>query len=218
MCKNINSNLKKYFFIFLLLNLTFACKNNKENPLPEEIEKDQISTEIDSISKNTFEKILTLQNISFEITTTIESDSIKLNIQPSGLELDNQKIVLDIDAPVIDAEIEDLNADGFPEIAIYTTSSGSGSYGNVIGFSVNNGKSVSQIYMPNLTENKTASKGYMGHDEFTIVENSLCRKFPIYNDNDTNANPTGGTRQIEYKLKDGEASRIWVIEKISDIK
>ena len=117
---------------------------------------------------------------------------------------------------IIDAEIEDLNSDGSPEILIYTISAGSGSYGNVIGYSVNNGKSVSQIYFPEITENKEASSGYMGHDEFAIIETSLARRFPVYKDGDTNNNPTGGTRQIEYKLKDGEASRLFVINKISD--
>lgn len=55
----------------------------------------------------------------------------------------------------------------------------------------------------------------MGHDEFAIIETTLARRFPIYKDGDTNNNPTGGTRQIEYKLKDGEASRLFVIDKIS---
>jgi hypothetical protein len=56
----------------------------------------------------------------------------------------------------------------------------------------------------------------MGHDEFTIMETTLARRFPIYKEGDTNSNPTGGTRQIEYKLQDGEASRAFVIHKISD--
>ena len=55
----------------------------------------------------------------------------------------------------------------------------------------------------------------MGHDEFAIIETSLARRFPIYKNGDTNNNPTGGMRQIQYKLKDGEASRLFVIDKIS---
>ena len=54
---------------------------------------------------------------------------------------------------------------GFPEILIYTVSAGSGSYGNVVGYSVNNGKSISQIYFPELFDNKEASRGYMGRSE-----------------------------------------------------
>ncbi len=64
-------------------------------------------------------------------------------------------------------------------------------------------------------KDKEASIGYMGHDEFAIIETSLARRFPIYKDGDTNNDPTGGTRQIEYKLKDGEASRLFVIDEIS---
>ena len=54
----------------------------------------------------------------------------------------------------------------------------------------------------------------MGHDEFAIVETTFVQRFPIYNDDDTNSNPTGGTRQIQYKLKDGEASRKFVVDKV----
>ena len=44
----------------------------------------------------------------------------------------------------------------------------------------------------------------------------LARRFPIYNADDTNSNPTGGTRQIQYKLMDGEASRMFVINNITE--
>ena len=49
----------------------------------------------------------------------------------------------------------------------------------------------------------------MGHDEFRVVESSLVRRFPVYREGDTNAKPTGGTRQISYELKAGEAG--WVL-------
>ena len=196
-----------------------ACKGELKKNNNEQIENNEVSgikNPIQEKQKNVFQKTLTLQNITFDIRTTGEGSISELSIQPKGLEIDNQKIVIELDGQVINAEIEDLNSDGFPEILIYTISAGSGSYGNVIGYSVNNGKSISQIYFPEITENKEASSGYMGHDEFTIIETSLARRFPVYKDGDTNNNPTGGTRQIEYKLKDGEASRLFVINKISD--
>ena len=34
------------------------------------------------------------------------------------------------------------------------------------------------------------------------------RTFPLYLEDDTNANPTGGICEIQYKLVDGEACRI----------
>lgn len=73
-------------------------------------------------------------------------------------------------------------------------------YGKLIGYSVNDGKSVSQVHPPEISGNKEVDIGYMGHDEMAIVENSFCQRFPIYKDGDSNANPTGGMRQIQYKL------------------
>ena len=198
--------------------IILACKNGQGKPNTKKNEIEETLNKDDPIQegqKTIFRKTLTLQNISFDIKTTGEGSIRELTIEPKGLEIDNQKITLELDGQVINAEIEDLNSDGFPEIIIYTTSAGSGSYGNVIGYSVNNGKSISQIYFPDITENKEVSMGYMGHDEFAIVETTLVRRFPIYMADDLNSNPTGGTRQIQYKLKDGEASRLFVIDKIS---
>jgi hypothetical protein len=196
-----------------------ACKNEQGKLNAEPIENNEVSRTENPIQegqKTIFQKTLTLQNISFDISTTGEGSISELTIQPKGLEIDNQKTTLELVGQVTNAEIEDLNSDGFPEILIYTVSAGSGSYGSVIGYSVNKGKSLSQIYFPELSNNKEASIGYMGHDEFAIIETSLARKFPIYKTDDSNSNPTGGTRQIEYKLKDGEASRLFVIDKISE--
>ena len=120
-----------------------------------------------------------------------------------------------VEGTVINSEVGDLNIDGFPEVLVYIQSAGSGSYGSVIGYSVNNGKSMSMIAnLPPVAENPEASEGYMGHDEFAIVESSLIQRFPIYKPGDINAKPTGGTRQVQYKLKDGEAMRQFVVDQV----
>ena len=212
-------NLKTIVITLIGVLVMIACKNEKEKVNQEQIENPEVSVEETPIQEEQqigFQKTLTLQDITFEITTIGEGSISDLIIQPNGLEIDNQKIVLEIDGQVVNAEIEDLNSDGFPEILVYTVSAGSGSYGNVIGYSVNNGKSISQIYFPDISENKEAGEGYMGHDEFAVVETSLVQRFPIYKSGDSNSNPTGGTRQIQYKLQDGEASRLFVIDKISE--
>jgi len=162
------------------------------------------------IDHTIFRKSLSWNNFFFDINLT----GNKLTIQPVGLEKDNRIVEHEVLGTVVNAEIGDLNNDNFPEVMVYITSAGSGSYGSVIGYSVNNGKSMSQIYMPDITENQKANKGYMGHDEFAIVESSFNQRFPIYKPGDTNSNPTGGIRQIQYKLKDGENSRKLVIDKI----
>ena len=56
----------------------------------------------------------------------------------------------------------------------------------------------------------------MGHDEMAIVGNTFCQRFPIYKKGNSYANPTGGMRQIQYKLVDGENGRILKIDKVME--
>lgn len=163
------------------------------------------------IDKVLFRKSLNYDKFNF----FIEVYGKTLTIEPTGLTVDNQIFTHEIEGTVMNAEIGDLNIDGYPEVLVYIQSVGSGSYGSVIGYSVNNGKSLSQIApVPEVSENPEASAGYMGHDEFAIVENTFIQRFPVYKPGDSNAKPTGGMRQIQYKLYDGEASRKFVVDKI----
>jgi len=172
-----------------------------------------------SKTKYAFDKVLKLQGITFHVQATNEGSLNKLRIIPSGLEEVNRPIEQEIDGVVTGAEVEDLNRDGSPEVYIYVTSAGSGSYGTLVAYSANNKKSLSEIYLPPLeNEKKSVSKGYMGHDQFSLVENTFARRFPIYKKDDPNCCPTGGTRQLEYKLVPGEAT--WQLElvKVRDFK
>lgn len=165
----------------------------------------------DTVNKNSsnehaFDKKVTLYGITFHVSSANNGSINTLKIKPSGLKIDNSVIKKEIDGTVTGAEIADLNADGSPEIYVYINSAGSGSYGNVVAYSANNKKSLSEIYLPPLSDDKVNSKGYMGHDEFTVVETSFARRFPIYKKGDSNSKATGGTRQLQYKLVAGEAS------------
>lgn len=160
----------------------------------------------DAATTRGFDQVLTLSGISFHVTCPNDSSLNTLKIVPSGLEIDNSVIKQEIDGSVTGAEVADINGDGSPEIYIFINSAGSGSYGSLIAYSANNKKSLSTIYLSPLEDDAENSKGYMGHDEFTVIENTLARRFPIYKDGDTNANPTGGMRQLEYKLVPGEAT------------
>jgi len=75
---------------------------------------------------------------------------------------------------------------------------------------------MSRVYFQPVNENAKLKKGYMGHDTFLINESALIQEFPIYKEGDPNSNPTGGVRRIQYKLVNGEASRKFVADKISD--
>ncbi len=167
---------------------------------------DLLDTSKQPTASNSFDKVLKLQGITFHVQATNEGSLNHLTITANGLELDNRVITQEIDGSVTGAEVADINVDGSPEIYVYVNSAGSGSYGSLVAYSANNKKSLSGIYLAPLEDDKKNSVGYMGHDEFTIIENSFTRRFPVYNEGDANCCPKGGTRQLQYKLVPGEAT------------
>lgn len=158
-----------------------------------------------------FDKTLVHQGISFRVSTPNSSSINPVKIEIAGLESGPVILEREADGTVTGAETADLNADGSPELYIYTSSAGSGSYGNLIAFSVNNRKSASDIYLPPLGE---AQAGYMGHDEFAVAGQLLVRRFPLYREGDSNAGPTGGSRRVQYRLVPGEAGWLLLPDKV----
>ena len=67
---------------------------------------------------------------------------------------------------------------------------------------------------PSPEPDQSLMTGYMGHDQFAVVENVLVQRFPIYREGDVNAKPTGGTRQIQYRLVPGEAGWILRVDRV----
>ena len=203
-------NLTSLALTFILLSI--SCQKKSETTTESTQPKDSITTtSSESVEPKTdFKKTVSYKSIRFEITKSGDT----LTIQPSGFESDNTKVSKTIDGTVTNVKVDDVNADGSPELMIYITSAASGSYGTAIGFSGNNNKSMSEITIPSMVDNPKANKGYMSHDEFALVEGTLVQRFPIYKEGDTNSKPTGGMRQIQYKLKNGEASKVFAVDKI----
>ena len=195
-----------------------GCNEQTETQSQDNKPKDTTKSPEPAIEKETysFQRTLQFKGISFDIHTKGSGSLRQLVIQPKGFEETNKSFELEIDGKVTDAQVTDLNSDGFPEVLIFTQSAGSGSYGNVIAFSANGVKSMSRVYFPPANENPKLNKGYMGHDTFLINESALIQEFPIYKEGDPNSNPTGGVRRIQYKLVNGEASRKFLADKISE--
>ena len=211
-------NSKTIIYLTITVMTIIGCNDQKENQSQDNKPGDTIKVQEPDIEKETysFQKSLKFKDISFDIKTKGSGSLRQLIIQPKGFEKTNKNFELDIDGKVTEAHVADLNSDGFPELLIFTQSAGSGTYGNVIAYSANIAKSMSQVYFPPASENPKLNKGYMGHDTFLINESTLIQEFPIYKEGDPNSNPTGGIRRIQYKLVDGEASRKFVVDKISD--
>lgn len=161
-----------------------------------------------------YEATLDYLGIGFHVVATGEGSIGAVTITPTGLEIDDAPITRETDGRVELAEVGDLNVDGSPEIYVYTRSAGSGSYGGLIAYAANSKKSLSEIYLPPITDDPKASQGFMGHDEFRVVENTLVRRLPVYREGDSNAAPTGGTRQLQYKLEAGEAGWVLRVDKV----
>lgn len=158
-----------------------------------------------------FEQSLELQGIGFRVQCPNAGSINRVSITATGLAKENAVIEREADGIVTGAEIADLDADGAPEIYVYTHSAGSGTYGGLIAYAVGEGDSLSEILLPPIEDDAEAARGYMGHDDLAVVENSLLRRFPVYREGDTNAAPSGGMRQIQYKLVAGESG--WVLRK-----
>jgi hypothetical protein len=159
-----------------------------------------------------FSQRLALQGVTFFVKSPNSTSDNKVTISTRGLTR-NALITKQIQGTVAGAELGDINVDGSPEIYVYV-SAGKGRPGELIALSSNRKKSLTEIYLPELSPNSKEIMGYRGGDEFTLVENTFVRRFPIYRSQDTDDNPTGGMRQLQYKLKPGEAGWILKLDKV----
>lgn len=154
---------------------------------------------------------MVLQGVTFQVESPNDSSINPVTVHAETPDGSFGSIDTEADGTITNVEVADLNVDGYPEIYIYVNSAGSGSYGSVIAYASNRNLSLSEVYLPPVEEGSDEAKGYMGHDEFSVIENTFVRRFPVYREGDPNSEPSGGTRQIQYKLAAGEAG--WVLRK-----
>jgi len=164
--------------------------------LPAAVSAEPLSSQIERLGV-TF-RVESPNNSSINVVTTLA----EIVTGQFGVEEDRA------DGTVTTVEVDDLDAGGYPEVYIYVSSAGSGSYGSLIAYASNRNQSLSRIQIPPFEPDSEIATGYMGHDEFAIDEGVLVRRFPVYRPGDPNARPSGGTRQIQYVLEVGEAGPI----------
>ena len=152
---------------------------------------------------------MVLQGVTFQVESPNDSSINQVVVRANVPEGSFGQMQTEANGTITNVAVEDLDADGYPEIYVYVTSAGSGSYGSLIAYASNQNKSLSEIRLPSIEDDPEISRGYMGHDEFAVGEGSFIRRFPVYREGDTNAHATGGARQIQYKLESGEAG--WVL-------
>jgi hypothetical protein len=162
-----------------------------------------------------FSRNLEMRGVGFHVSSKNDSSENTLLIAPRGLELDNAKVQVAVDGTVTGAEIADLDGNGYPELYVYVNSAGSGSYGSLVAYAVNRGRSMSPIHLLASSPDSAELKGYMGHDTFAVANGRLVRRFRIYREGDPNARPSGAVRQLEYVLEAAEAGWTLRLDKIT---
>jgi hypothetical protein len=155
-----------------------------------------------------FSKNLEWQKTSFVISSPQTATGNKVTITPTGLAAVNDPITIDVDGVVVSAEVDDLDLDRSAEILVVTKNE-STTWSTAYMFSVNNGKSLSMVSIPDWKADATNIKDVTGNNDFALVEGTLVHRMPLTE----SGKPNGKWRQFQCKLKNGEASKVIVVDK-----
>ena len=192
--------MKKEIQILVLLVCCMAsCQNNKQEQ-PSGANQDSITGNTSNqqpAAAEPFSKTFTVRpGVRIRFTES----------HPVGMSMSDVEAVVEGDVsgnfsfkdidPVEEILEGDMDNNGNKEWYIITRGAGSGSYGNIKALASLPEDKIDEILIPDMN----AGEGYMGHDNFTIDGENIIRKFPLYKQGDSNDSPTGGEREIRYRL------------------
>jgi hypothetical protein len=155
----------------------------------------------EATSPISFQKELAHDDYRFTVQTNGSGTNRKLTLQAAKNSRDLLATSVMIEGEVTDAITTNLNDDDYPELFIFVTGAGSGSYGSVVAYEfMNQGRRP--LTMPALSG--PAAAGYMGQDVFRVEDDQLLRSFPVYRPDDPNSTPSGGIRTVAYTMSSGK--------------
>ena len=132
-----------------------------------------------------------------------------VTISPIGFENTAREITIEIKGRVNKAEVDDLNNDGFTDMVMFVNILGDKAKANVIGVSSDKNQGFAPIYFPDILDDQKLKAGYLGNDEYSLMEGTLMRRFPVYNTSDSaNIKPSGTFRQIQYRVVKGDRGEL----------
>ena len=142
------------------------------------------------------------------ITNNKSPEKNSVTIKPIGFDKDARDVNIEIKGRIKSVEVDDLNADGCPDLLMYVYRGENNAYGTVFRISSEKNQSMRPIYFPDILDDAKLREGYKGHDRFMLMEGTLIRRFPLYNTSDTaNVTPTGIMRGIQYGITMGEGGQ-----------
>jgi hypothetical protein len=158
------------------------------------------------LSFGKIDSTLKIGNAGYHVTCRNKSvTQNQLTIAPVGFQ-GAQKISYSLNGRLAQAEIDDLNSDGFPDLVLFIYTDSNAVFGTVFAFLSEANKSIAPCILPDTRMDGKINTGYKGHDHFSVMASYLQQKFPIYKAGDTDK-PTGGTRVILYQLIKGADGR-----------
>jgi hypothetical protein len=181
----------KYIFLFAVSILSFSCTD-----LFAQVKRVDTTLKIGTVGY----RIICSNK---DVTTN------ELNIRPIGFDHDAHESRAFIKGRLIRSEIDDLNNDGFPDLMFYTYTVNEVKEWSINAYAIVSlsNKSFTIAVLPDVLLDAKYKDGYRGHDEFSLLEGALMRKFPIYKADDKDV-PTGGKRIIQYQLSGTEETGI----------
>ncbi len=186
---------KVIFLLMSVLWFVYIAHSNESHPEETSFDRALISH---PQAKSHYAKSLRFNVYTFSVTATDTGRVRDVLIKAYRGELLLTNFRIRIDGAVAGAEVADLDNNRFPELYIYSTTDGSGSFGRVYAWQFLPERKA-DISLPNWR--LSSSDGYMGHDSLWVDRAVFCRKYPLYRSGDANAEPSGGDRIIQYKLK-----------------
>jgi hypothetical protein len=100
---------------------------------------------------------------------------------------------------VVNAAVDDFNSDGYPDLIFFTYDIND--RGQVYALASLQNKTCIPILIDDIYNVPALREGYQGHDEFTVLNGLLSRKFPVYHvDSLTKESKITGYRHVLYKV------------------
>lgn len=124
------------------------------------------------------------------------ADKNYVTIRHIGFENTARDLNFYVKGVITKAQTDDFNNDGYPDLIMYIYSGPNLEKGNILALASSENKSNVPIYFPDILDDPKLRDGYKGHDEYSLMEGSLVRKFPLYKGADSTGNATVSAKRI----------------------
>lgn len=155
-----------------------------------------------------FSECLVGDKFDIRVTSPNAATGNTLTLTPSGLQTDNSPAERPLDGSAMRAQLVDIDGDGAPEVAVWFVRPDQIKSAGVVVFSTNRRKFLSDVAIEQPDKKDLA--GYRGQDEFELAQGIFVRRFPVFRPDDPPSGPSGGIRQIQYRLEKSEA--VWQLK------